>query len=118
VYDYSGPAELWNVLVTVGHGLMGVVLLAFLALAAKALRAGESAAEDPWEAHTLVWSTASPAPVDNFIEVPTVMSPEPRLDMRAAPEAPDGRASASEPDVDGARGRSPREETAPPGSDR
>jgi heme/copper-type cytochrome/quinol oxidase subunit 1 len=85
-YDYSGPAELWNVLVTVGHGLMGVVLLGFLALAARTLRAGEPAGEDPWEGHTLEWSTASPAPDDNFAETPTVMSPEPLLDMRAAPD--------------------------------
>ncbi len=89
VYDYSGPAELWNVLVTVGHGLMGVVLLGFIALAARTLRAGEAADEDPWEAHTLEWSTSSPAPVDNFAETPTVMSPEPLLDMRAAPEGSD-----------------------------
>jgi heme/copper-type cytochrome/quinol oxidase subunit 1 len=86
VYDYSGPAELWNVLVTVGHGLMGVVLLGFIALAARTLRAGAAADEDPWEGHTLEWSTASPAPVDNFAETPTVMSPEPLLDMRAAPD--------------------------------
>ena len=86
VYDYSGPAELWNVLVTVGHGLMGVVLLGFIALAAKALRTGAPADADPWEGHTLEWSTSSPAPVDNFVETPTVMSPEPMLDMRAAPE--------------------------------
>jgi heme/copper-type cytochrome/quinol oxidase subunit 1 len=85
VYDYDGPAELWNVLVTVGHGLMGVVLLGFIALAAKTLRAGVPADEDPWEGHTLEWSTPSPAPVDNFAETPTVMSPEPLLDMRAAP---------------------------------
>ena len=37
-YDYSGPAELWNVLVLVGHGLMLLTVLAFAGLAAKALR--------------------------------------------------------------------------------
>ena len=89
VYDYGGPAELWNVLVTVGHGLMGVVLLGFIALAARTLRSGEPAGDDPWEGQTLEWSTPSPAPVDNFVEVPTVMSPEPLLDMRAAPEGSD-----------------------------
>ena len=88
-YDYSGPAELWNVLVTVGHGLMGVVLLGFIALAAKTLRSGEPRGRDPWEGQTLEWATSSPAPVDNFVEVPTVMSPEPLLDMRAAPEGSD-----------------------------
>ena len=65
---------------------MGVVLLGFIALAARTLRAGAAADEDPWEGHTLEWSTSSPAPVDNFAETPTVMSPEPLLDMRAAPD--------------------------------
>jgi heme/copper-type cytochrome/quinol oxidase subunit 1 len=86
VYDYSGPAELWNVLVTVGHGLMGVVLLAFLGLAAKSVASGPEAGDDPWEAQTLEWATSSPAPLDNFVEVPTVMSPEPLVDLRAGSE--------------------------------
>jgi heme/copper-type cytochrome/quinol oxidase subunit 1 len=89
-YDYSGPSELWNVLVTVGHGLMAVVILGFVGLAAKSLRSGPLADDDPWEAQTLEWSTLSPAPVDNFVEPPTVMSPEPLLDMRAAPAASEG----------------------------
>ena len=74
-------------LVTVGHGLMGVVLLGFVALAAKD-RCGPvtPADDDPWEGQTLEWSTSSPAPVDNFVETPTVMSPEPLLDLRAAPD--------------------------------
>jgi heme/copper-type cytochrome/quinol oxidase subunit 1 len=91
VYDYSGPSELWNVLVTVGHALMAIVILGFVGLAAKSLRSGPIADDDPWEAQTLEWSTPSPAPVDNFVETPTVMSPEPLLDMRAAPEEASGR---------------------------
>jgi heme/copper-type cytochrome/quinol oxidase subunit 1 len=83
VYDYSGPAELWNVLVTVGHGLMGVVLLAFIGLAARTVASGAEAGDDPWEGQTLEWATPSPAPVDNFVEVPTVMSPEPLVDQHA-----------------------------------
>ena len=91
VYDYSGPAELWNVLVTIGHGLMGVVLLGFAALGAKAVAGGERAGDDPWEAQTLEWTTPSPAPLDNFLEVPTVMSPEPLLDLRAGGDREDTR---------------------------
>jgi heme/copper-type cytochrome/quinol oxidase subunit 1 len=86
VYDYSGPADLWNVLVAVGHGLMGVVLLGFIALAAKTVASGAEAGDDPWEGQTLEWATPSPAPVDNFVEVPTVMSPEPLVDLRAGSE--------------------------------
>ena len=83
VYDYSGPAELWNVLVTVGHGLMGVVLLGFIGLSAKSVGSGREAGDDPWEGQTLEWTTPSPAPDDNFLEVPTVMSPEPLVDLWA-----------------------------------
>jgi cytochrome o ubiquinol oxidase subunit 1 len=83
VYDYSGPAEVWNVLVTIGHGLMGVVLLGFVALAARAVTSGAEAGDDPWGGQTLEWTTPSPAPADNFVETPTVMSPEPLLDLHA-----------------------------------
>jgi heme/copper-type cytochrome/quinol oxidase subunit 1 len=91
VYDYSGPSELWNVLVTVGHGLMAVVLLGFVGLAAKAVRSGHDAGDDPWEGQTLEWATPSPAPFDNFLEVPTVMSPEPLVDLHAGSDREDGR---------------------------
>jgi heme/copper-type cytochrome/quinol oxidase subunit 1 len=86
VYDYSGPAELWNVLVVVGHGLMAFVLLGSIAMVARALTSGPEAGDDPWKGQTLEWMTPSPAPVDNFVEVPTVMSPEPLLDMQAGPD--------------------------------
>jgi heme/copper-type cytochrome/quinol oxidase subunit 1 len=86
-YDYSGPTAVWNVLVTIGHALMLVVVLGFVALAARPARrdeaVGEVVGDDPWSAQTLEWTTTSPAPTDNFVEVPTVMSPEPALDRRA-----------------------------------
>jgi heme/copper-type cytochrome/quinol oxidase subunit 1 len=86
-YDYSGPAELWNVLVTVGHALMVLTVLAFTGLVLRPARQGDQAAgDDPWGAQTLEWTTTSPAPLDNYGEVPTVMSPEPALDLRG----PDG----------------------------
>ena len=46
----------------------------------------EPASDDPWDGQTLEWTTSSPAPDDNFAEVPTVMSPEPVLDLTAAPD--------------------------------
>jgi heme/copper-type cytochrome/quinol oxidase subunit 1 len=85
-YDYSGPAELWNVLSLVGHGLMALVVLAFVGLAIASLRGGADpeVGDDPWGAHTIEWSTTSPAPGNNFREVPTVRSPEPMLDLQEA----------------------------------
>jgi len=83
-YDYGGPTAVWNVLVTIGHLLMLVVVLGFAGLALRRSRGDDEAAvDDPWGAQTLEWTTTSPAPFDNFLEVPTVMSPEPALDRRA-----------------------------------
>jgi heme/copper-type cytochrome/quinol oxidase subunit 1 len=85
-YDYEGPAELWNTISTVGHGLMALVVLGFIALAfGAAAGRGEPVEADPWGGQTLEWTTTSPAPIGNFVDQPTVMSPEPALDLRAAP---------------------------------
>jgi heme/copper-type cytochrome/quinol oxidase subunit 1 len=56
----------------------------------KALTRGERADDDPWQGQTLEWTTLSPAPPDNFIDVPTVMSPEPVLDLRAGGDRGEG----------------------------
>lgn len=80
-YDYAGPSEMWNVLVTGGHLLMLVVVLGFVALALRPGGSSDPVGDDPWGAHSLEWTTTSPAPTDNFAEVPTVMSPEPALDL-------------------------------------
>ena len=89
VYDYDGPSALWNLAVTVGHALMALVVVAYLGLLARSARSGEPAADDPWDGQTLEWLTTSPAPDANFVETPTVMSPEPALDLRAAPPGSD-----------------------------
>ena len=99
-YDYGGPAEVWNVLVTVGHVLMLVVVLAFGALWLRPRRDGdEPIGDDPWGGHTLEWLTSSPAPHDNFTELHTVMSPEPVLDVHG-PRVSEPR-SASERSTSG-----------------
>lgn len=88
VYDYGGPSALWNLAVTGGHLLMGLVVVGFLGLVAKALASSAGdVGNDPWEAHTLEWLTTSPAPAGNFADTPTVMSPEPVYDLRARPAA-------------------------------
>jgi heme/copper-type cytochrome/quinol oxidase subunit 1 len=89
-FDYEGPSELWNIAVLVGHALMVVVALAFVGLILRPARgaaATQSVGDDPWGGQTLEWLTTSPAPSFNFNEVPTVMSPEPVLDLRGPEEA-------------------------------
>lgn len=82
-FDYSGPQNLWNILATVGHGLMLVTVLSFLGVALGGFRRGEPAGDDPWDAHTLEWATSSPPPENNFAEIHTVQSAEPLLDLKS-----------------------------------
>jgi heme/copper-type cytochrome/quinol oxidase subunit 1 len=80
--DYHDSASLWNALSMVGHILMVVAVLAFVLLLVQACTGrGESAAENPFDGHTIEWSTSSPAPAGNFEHVPTVASPSPVFDM-------------------------------------
>ena len=86
VWDNDGPGELLNALVVAGHAAFGVTALAFAGLAVKAWRGGERVGDDPWGGQTLEWATTSPPPADNFLTTPTVMSPEPLLDLKARPD--------------------------------
>lgn len=86
VFDYSGPQGLWNTLVTIGHGLMVVTVLGFLAVVLKSVRTGAAAGDDPWDAQTLEWATSSPPPANNFAQIHTVASPEPLVDLKPATE--------------------------------
>ena len=97
VYDNDGPGEFLNLLTTAGHALMALVVVAFAGLVVPAFIGlvtktdvddadASAAGPNPWGGHTLEWSAASPAPVDNFPVAPTVMSPEPLLDLKAAPD--------------------------------
>jgi len=86
----DGPGELLNALVVAGHAAVGLTVLAFAGLVAKSWRSGTDAGDDPWSGQTLEWATMSPAPADNFSTTPTVMSPEPLLDLKAKPSFDDG----------------------------
>lgn len=80
--EYSGPAELWNTLAAVGHGLKALTVLAFVGLALKSFTSGPHAGDDPWDGQTLEWATSSPAPGDNFADVHIISSAEPLLDLK------------------------------------
>ncbi len=75
--DYGGPGELWNWLSAIGHGLMALTVVAFAGLLLKTVVSGPAADANPYNAHTIEWSTTSPAPDHNYDEVPTVASAEP-----------------------------------------
>lgn len=82
-YDDSDLA-IWNIFSLVGHALMALTVLGFIGLVLASLRSGEAVGDDPWDAQTLEWTTTSPAPRDNFVDVPVVYSAEPLLDLKTA----------------------------------
>lgn len=82
--------QIWNILVLVGHSLMVLTVLAFAGLLTQtvlgAKEEDEGPGDDPFDGHTIEWATTSPAPADNFVDVPMVTSAEPMLDMKANAE--------------------------------
>jgi len=73
---------LWNTLAMIGHGVFALSVVAFILLAAKSFRDGDVAGDDPWDGNTLEWATSSPAPINNFVELSVVGSPEPLRDVK------------------------------------
>jgi heme/copper-type cytochrome/quinol oxidase subunit 1 len=70
--------------------------LAFVGLMLTSLRgrhADDAVGDDPWEGVTIEWATTSPAPRDNFVDVPIIHSAEPMLDLKAASAPTDGSES-------------------------
>jgi heme/copper-type cytochrome/quinol oxidase subunit 1 len=63
--------------VVLGGLVVGLCLLA--------RRRGEGPGDDPWEGHTLEWTTSSPPPVGNFATLPEITSEAPLYDSRHAP---------------------------------
>lgn len=85
-YD-DGDLAIWNIISLVGHGLMALTVLAFIGLlitSTKRRDSDEAVGDDPWNAQTIEWATTSPAPRDNFVDVPIVHSAEPLLDLKNA----------------------------------
>jgi heme/copper-type cytochrome/quinol oxidase subunit 1 len=82
--------QLWNVIALVGHALMALTVLGFVGVLLTSLRRDDSVGDDPWDGQTLEWTTTSPAPRDNFVDVPVVHSAEPLLDLKTASASNDG----------------------------
>ena len=91
IYTYPADRgwEMWNLVTTLGVPLQIIAVLFFVVNVAVSLWRGERAGDDPWDAWTLEWATASPPPEYNFETIPVTTSRRPLWDMKH-PDDPDG----------------------------
>jgi cytochrome c oxidase subunit I len=83
---YTYPAGMgWgglNLLITIGAFVLALGLLLFVINVVVSLKRGAVAPENPWDADSLEWTTASPPPEYNFRVLPTVASRNPLWESR------------------------------------
>jgi cytochrome c oxidase subunit I len=80
-YDRGGLFEAYNLMSSIGAGLMGIGMLLFIINVIKS-RSAPRAVNDPWLADTLEWYTTSPPPPHNFEKLPYITSARPLRDLR------------------------------------
>jgi len=85
---YTYPPNLgWSTLdliSAIGAYIIGVAIVIFIVNIVRSLMSGEPAGDDPWDAWTLEWATASPPSHGNFATLPVVRSERPLYDDKLA----------------------------------
>ena len=84
IYTYGAGRgwEIWNFIETIGALIITVSVLIFVVNFFISLLKKATNEADPWDGFTLEWKTASPPPVYNFAEIPSVRSRRPLWDEK------------------------------------
>jgi cytochrome c oxidase subunit 1 len=81
-YERHGLFEAYNLVSSIGSGIMAIGILVFFWNVLQTTRVGRRAPNDPWVADTLEWYTTSPPPAYNFEKLPYITSARPLRDLR------------------------------------
>ena len=76
-----------NLISTAGGFLMAIAVALLIYIILKAIRTGNQAPADPWDANTLEWMTSSPPALKNFDTVMPVKSARPYRDYKRPDDA-------------------------------
>jgi cytochrome o ubiquinol oxidase subunit 1 len=83
IAGFDEQRDVYATVIAVGHVLMALTVIGFVGLLTQAVMDDDNdAVDDPYDGQTLEWATTSPAPANNFVEPPTVMSAEPLADSK------------------------------------
>jgi cytochrome c oxidase subunit 1 len=81
-YEPIDSFEFWNMVSTIGFGVLAVSMVPFLIAVVNGLRGPRTVGADPWHANSLEWATTSPPPEHNFTWLPPIRSERPVFDLR------------------------------------
>ena len=97
IYTYPGGQgwDTLNLIATIGAVILAISMLIFTWNFIRGLRKGAPAGSDPWDGHTLEWTTSSPPPENNFPVIPIVTDRRPAWAMKYGTEARAGIESSA-----------------------